>query len=79
MTFDCTSLELSRLTSRLEDVQYRFALADTDEKLERTLKVPPDTDENLTTDLSCSYSPQTQYNLTTCHSQGSLAVVCTND
>jgi len=29
----------SRLTSRLEDVHYRFALADTDEKLEKTLKV----------------------------------------
>jgi hypothetical protein len=38
--FDCSRFSsCGSLTVRLEDVEYRFALADTDEKLERTLNV----------------------------------------
>ena len=61
---------LHLLTHRLEDVQYRFALADTDEKLGRTLKVFYYVLNKLTEDLSRPYSAQTQYNFATCYPQG---------
>jgi hypothetical protein len=58
------------LTNRLEDVQYRFALADTDEKLARTLKVCHHVLMELTEDLPRPHAPQAQYNFATRHPQG---------
>jgi len=75
MTFDCTHIleTPSLLTRRLEDVHYRFALADTDEKLEKTLKVNLRISRLLTKDVSCPYSPQTQHNIPTSNSQGKFS------